>query len=513
MGDVLKAKQGNNYIVMTNSGSGYVERLNVQNAGGFILKNSSDVQVGSIASGGAWSLGASATQTIGQKSRLHLTATSSTECYLNLGNNAGGDGFSILYNPSTGAMAMATNGVDPASTPQLQLSLGGAITLANPSHSGTNTAFGLFTVSKASGNNFITINSDTASTVYIKLRSNSTDRWELGHDASTGATGTANSYYWYSFSIAGYVGGITPAGSWTLGAVSTSSITTTLQAGNTSVLDIVADPTNSNASTTSVIRFLTDGTYQAGVGCAGGGDGDLYIQTRVAAPIRFWTNTLERGSVSATGAWTLGPSGSSNTNLTVEGKAYIDGNSIGSITSPSLLIQGTGGDHYPLSFKVSSVGYFGYLALGSPATDILQWLHTPDNGSTVNNLGSVDAGGSWIHRGYTQLGANVLGTGGVAPYFAVKKITTTTPNGATTQRNVAHGLSAARIKFVTGSYYHAGFADYRNLSSTDPDGTANPLDRVGILSWDATNITLQTRNASASEYNQSCTLYIFYENA
>lgn len=81
MGDILKAKQGNNYIIMTNSGSGYVERLNVQNAGGFVLKNSSDVQVGSITNSGSWTAGPSSFASLDhtvQGNRLTIDSTGTT---------------------------------------------------------------------------------------------------------------------------------------------------------------------------------------------------------------------------------------------------------------------------------------------------------------------------------------------------------------------------------------------------------------------------------------------------
>lgn len=71
---------------------------------------------------GVLNLGTTApTQTQGQASRLYLQGTSSTVSELTLGSNTGGDGFSILYNPTSGVTAMATNGANPTSASSINL--------------------------------------------------------------------------------------------------------------------------------------------------------------------------------------------------------------------------------------------------------------------------------------------------------------------------------------------------------------------------------------------------------
>jgi hypothetical protein len=121
-------------------------------------------------------VGGAPTQSQGLASRLYLKASSASVNKFTMGNTSGGDGFTVLYDPSTGATAFGTNGGDPASaTPPFWFGSGNRVAM------GTN----------ANG-------SDRLRVVGEPLRSSRADTTPVGAAASTtddlilGSTDTAN---------------------------------------------------------------------------------------------------------------------------------------------------------------------------------------------------------------------------------------------------------------------------------------------------------------------------------
>lgn len=100
-------------------------------------------------------------QANGLASTFYARATSTSSNMFTLGNNGGGDGFSIDYDPSTGLTRMATNGAVPATSPALTLSGTGLAGWTNGATPGSGTIGEYFSAVHSGG----TVTTATANTM------------------------------------------------------------------------------------------------------------------------------------------------------------------------------------------------------------------------------------------------------------------------------------------------------------------------------------------------------------
>ena len=128
-----------------------------------------------------------------------------------------------------------------------------------------------------------------------------------------------------------------------------------------------------------------------------------------------------------------------------------------------------------------------------------------------NSTGSISlfrssSDGTVSNYGYLQLGQGVVGTGGSAAAFAVKKITGTW-TASTSVTSTTHGLSSGRIKHILINI-NGNMSSY----AENPGGTR----RLIKVTKNTTNIILSSYDSAGAIANyytsdQNYEVYIFYE--
>ena len=156
---------------------------------------------------------------------------------------------------------------------------------------------------------------------------------------------------------------------------------------------------SAKATSGNVLQVIGNGTAGAYLGITELAVETFYIgMDNGSSVLKFRPTTTATAAIAeatTTGTWTLGINNQTGFGLHVEGRSFFESNQVGAITTPNLILKGSTGDFWPLSFRASSTAFFGFLALGSPSPNRLELYHTGDTGSTTTKLYQVQAGGDW----------------------------------------------------------------------------------------------------------------------
>jgi hypothetical protein len=349
-----------------------------------------------------------------------------------------------------------------------------------------------------------------------------TKRWTLK------CIGSSNGFD-FTYAPTGSMGGISPAGAWTLGPASTA--TTHVINGYAGAQTIASlrfvGWNNSSTVPTPHVSMNGVGNFSI-IGTLGNSTTTTVFGV---SPNADGSSMTVNGSYTQAGAWTLGSANAAATLVhTIQG----GGGTNDGATRVDLLADGTGANCY-MRTRNSAGAFSGFgisgrsngIITGSAAGDACLYassgnlLISANDGTTIH--GKCDTAGAWTLgpsggtgnnltvNGYTALGnattANTA-TSGTVPNFAVKKLTGTfTANTALLA--IAHGLSQDRIKAVYGAIDNdSGYKD------SIPGFTGNA--RTIRIITQQTNIVLSSLNTafSAANYdtaNRAVTLYVIYE--
>lgn len=293
------------------------------------------------------------------------------------------------------------------------------------------------------------------------------------------------------------VGNYSTAGLWTVGPTSGNVAHQTIgkeAAVGTDGGEIIRFQARNTSTTTSKAALLIGG-YSTGAGTAYAWIGTYENGNAAGAGLKFASYTTEVGGYSAAGAWSWGPTTGANHTAYVTDRITLQ---TPNTTASCMIVTNHNG---------TNKGFIG--TQGTTDASIIAG-YTADYGLALAGTGGIGFsgnGGGTLHGEINTAGYHSIGDG--SPLFKVKKLEGNLANAGSLSTSIAHGLTKARIKTVTGKYL--GGSGYSRIIGVIATGGSVSTASVDCY-WDDTNVYLDKQTTNVTESNGAAyVLYVTYE--